>query len=184
MTTILTPCHDGKLDILYVNSLVETLRHVANVFPVWLPGESIVQKARNELFKIAYESPADSILWIDADQMWTPDNVKAILDDEHDFVTGLVRQKCDGGAGCIRKPDEKSQTIESCGMGFCKMTRKVIDELWRKSKPYGSGFRNVFECSIDGGGYVSEDISACRKWKGKIYYRPDIIVGHIGQKIY
>ena len=184
MTTILTPCHDSKLDVLYVNSLVDTLRNIAGIVPIWLPGESIVQKARNELFKIAYESPADSVLWIDADETWTPDNVKAILDDEHDFVTGLVRQKFDDGAWCIRNPNEKALTVESCGMGFCKMTRKVINELWRKSKPYGLGFRNVFECSIDKTGYVSEDIMACRKWSGKIYYRSDIVIGHIGKKIY
>jgi hypothetical protein len=184
MTIIATPCYDGKLDVLYVNSLLETLRKVPDIIPIWLLNESIVQKARNELFRIAYESKADSVLWIDADETWTPDDVERIIKDEHDFVTGLVRQKFDGGAWCIRNPNEKALTVESCGMGFCKMTRKVVEELWRKSKPYGLGFRNVFECSIDKTDYVSEDIMACRKWSGKIYYRPDIVIGHIGKKIY
>jgi hypothetical protein len=188
MRLILTPCHDSKLSVMYADSLVNTLLTVPDVRPLWLPGESIVQKARNELFHAAYMDPAvDTILWIDADEAWQPQAVTAILADERDFVTGLVRQKTEGGRWCIRNPDEKTKTVESCGMGFCKMSRKVMDQLWRRSRAYthnGVEYRSVFEVELVGGELVSEDVAACKKWRGKIYYRDDVFVDHIGQKIY
>ena len=188
MTLILTPCYDGKLDVRYVDSLINTLRVVPDVFPLWMPGESLLPKARNELFKLAYESPADSVIWIDADEAWQPSDVQKLLDDPHPFVTGLVRQRRDERTYCIRKPE--GDHVESCGMGFCKMTREVLIELWEKSAPYtqqaglSSGFRNVFEIQVIGEELMSEDISACHKWSGTIYFREDILIAHIGTKVY
>jgi predicted Fe-S protein YdhL (DUF1289 family) len=185
---ILTPCYDSHLHVLYVDSLIKAMGSVPGVFPLWLAGESLLPKARNKLFRLAYAmKECESILWIDADQVFTADNVKAILEDEHDFVTGCIRQKSDEVVWTLRKPDEKTKTVESCGMGFCKMSRKVMEKLWKSSGKYlmdGVEERNVFAIQVGANEMMSEDIAACRKWKGKIYYREDIVLPHVGEKVY
>lgn len=189
MNLILTPAHYGKLHARYVDSLIETERAMPDTRHLFVIGESLVQRARNDLFRMAYEIPeVDQILWIDEDQVWNPTQAAKILADERDFVTGLVKQKMVDGKFCIREPNEKDFTVKSCGMGFCKMRRPVMEQLWKKSIEYKDGekkARMVFEVGIDRFGELfSEDISVARKWKGKIYYDPEIVVGHIGEIIF
>jgi hypothetical protein len=184
---IATPTHSGAVDVHYVASLVATLKEVPNIFPVFLPGEALVQRARNDLFKIAYESGVDAVVWIDADEAWEVKDFLALIDDPHDFVTGMVRQKSDEVRYCIKNPDVVAKTVESCGMGFCKMSRSVIEELWEKSPEYQiakTSNRMVFDVQIIDGELHGEDIAACHKWSGKIYYREDIKINHIGIKVY
>lgn len=50
-----TPSYDGKLDIYYVDSLLNTLaqseQHGVEVYPLFMCYDSLVQRARNDLFK-------------------------------------------------------------------------------------------------------------------------------------
>ena len=186
-TMIATPAYDGRVDVRYADSLARTIALVPDTHAVFWPGEAIVQLARNALLQIAVEADVDQVFWIDADEGWEPADFKRIAEDPRDFVTGLVRQKSDKAVYCVREPDWDSHTVASCGMGFCKMSRNVVQTLWQKSKPYvqdGIERRMAFEVLLDGHEVISEDIVACRKWGGDIFYDPQALVAHVGTKVY
>ena len=52
-----TPSYDGKLDIYYIDSLLNTLaqseQNGVEVYPLFMCYDSLVQRVRNRYFKIA-----------------------------------------------------------------------------------------------------------------------------------
>jgi hypothetical protein len=192
MIAVLTPAYDSKLNVLYVDSLLNSMRLVPNIAPIFIPGDALLQRARNELLKIAVDGKVDQIVWIDSDMTWNSQDFKKLVDSPKDFISGICRQKKDDGLFCFRNPKESKEQnileVESVGMGFCKMSKKCYEKIWAKSKKYLQGessCRNAFEVIIDSKGQLcSEDISACYKWGGKIYVDTTIRVGHIGLKVF
>jgi hypothetical protein len=73
---IATPSYDGKLDVYYIDSLLNTLslaeKNNVEVFPLFICYDSLIQRARNDLFKLAYSNDIDVLFFIDGDVGWNP----------------------------------------------------------------------------------------------------------------
>ena len=81
-----TPTYDGKLDARYVDSLVNTIKLAPpeiKVQPIFLPGDAIIQKARNDIVKIVINATEQveisDLVFIDADIFWNPTDFFRLL---------------------------------------------------------------------------------------------------------
>lgn len=66
-----TPSHDGRVDAWYANSLVNTVRIAPQkdtvIVPIFMAYDSLVQRARNDLVRLALEEEFDDLIFIDSD---------------------------------------------------------------------------------------------------------------------
>lgn len=174
-------------DWVWIKSLLAMLsKHPASY--VFLSEQAPHASARNRITKRFLETKADYILWIDSDTLWEADDIQELMDVDEDIVTGIQFATSEHHLPLIRdidlkygatRPyhkipeDGKPFEIGGCGFGFVLIKRKVfeaIDEPWFEFK---SGF--------------SEDLNFCllAKRKGfKIVANPNILLGHIGEKVY
>jgi len=200
---ILTPCYEGKLATEYVNSLVETIYHGQklgiNISFTFLPGESLIQKARNELLKLANSmKDLDCILFIDADMFWDPLDAIRLMNHEEDIVGGVARRRDPFtesfnvriNNGQINMTKSGLIEVDSVGTGFLKMSKKAISDLINSSPTYSFNnikedqIASVFEIQIKDGELYSEDYIMCHKWKelgNKVYVDPSANIGHISK---
>jgi len=198
---IATPAHAGVVTVQYAHALYHTGHEAAavgiNIVPVFMPGESLIQRARNDLVRIALSANVDDLLFIDADQEWEPRAVLEILAHNVDVVGAPVRKKTDYQESYnVRSltPDIPVDLntglliVDSVGTGFIRLSRKALQALWDASEPYSDGVfsnRMVFDIRIIDGALWSEDTLMCLKL-GKAGFRihvdPKLFVGHIGTK--
>ena len=197
---IATPSYDGRLDVWYTNSLVNSIRlGLANevaFIPVFISFDALVQRARNDSLAIGIENDFDDIIWIDSDIEWDPEWLLKLLNYEEDVVGGTYPRKslsesyvvkCDPE---ILKALDKDSTdlieVEALGTGFLKMSRKAAQYLWDTSEVAesdGKASHMAFEVITKDGKLISEDITACNKLRDggfKIYLDPTMTCNHSG----
>ena len=202
-----TPSYDGKLDIYYVDSLLNTLaqsgQENVEVYPLFMCYDSLIQRARNDIFKSAYDSKVDMLIFIDADVGWNPKDFFKLVKSKHDLIGGSYRKKNDSEELYVIKAlDEKDPTLDltidkdglmevaGLGCGFMKVSRKAIVDIWNNSKQYNSekgDTRMVFEVVCEDNDLISEDIYLCKKWKSlgnKVYLDTSITCPHTGTKTF
>jgi len=202
-----TPSYDGKLDVWYVNSLIETMRLCAangiNVNPFSISYDAMIQRARNDIVKMALQVGVDDLVFIDADMEWKPQDFIRLLSHNVDLVAGTARKKTDaaelyavrileGSNDLII--DKKTGLIEVGGVGcaFTRMTNRCMEMLWKKAPKYkddnrGGESRLIFNVTVENGALCSEDTSMCNLWrslKQKVWFDYKITCGHIGTKKY
>jgi hypothetical protein len=72
-----TPSYDGKVDVWFVDSLMNTIRESINrniqVDVVYPSYDSLVQRARNDLVRMALSGSYDALFFIDSDVEWKPE---------------------------------------------------------------------------------------------------------------
>ena len=208
---IATPCLDGKLSAWYVDSLYNTIMVGASkgctIIPVFIANDALVQRARNDLFHMAFEAceqkdnKLDKMVFIDSDIAWNPDQFFNLIGYDVDIVGGTYRKKQDFSEEYVLKVKEGKDPLQKnkdglievagLGMGFVSFTAKAIIKIYKKANKYkgddGVEKRMVFNVTIEKGSLVSEDISMCNLWtamKNKIYFDPNITVGHEGTKLF
>lgn len=202
-----TPAHDGRVEVYYVNSLLATIKvlekHYYNIDVIFMSYDSLVQRARNDLIKIAVEGEYDYLFFIDSDMVWEPQWVLELLDTPVDVISGTARKKSDDELSFaikIKKDFENAKRLSGnsdvmevagTGMAFTKITKEVLKKVWDVSKPYSNGERSsrmVFNIGIDKDNELySEDTSFCNKWismGGTIWVNIGMTCGHIGSKIF
>lgn len=202
-----TPSYDGKLDIYYVDSLLNTLaqsdQYGVEVYPLFMCYDSLVQRARNDLFKAAYDAKMDMLIFIDGDIGWNPKDFFKLAKSNKDIIGGSYRKKSDNEELYVVKAlDEKDKSLDltidkdglmevaGLGCGFIKISKKAIESLWNSSKKYKSekgDSRMVFEVVCEENDLISEDIYMCKKWRelgGKVYLDTHITCAHTGVKTY
>ena len=196
-----TPSYDGKVDVWYANSLVNTIRMSYEkdvvIVPVYMAYDSLVQRARNDLVKLAIEEDFDDLIFIDADQEWDPAWVFKLLDSDKDVVAGTVVKKSDEVSFNVKALKEGMKTeedglieVDCVGTGFMRISKSALKQVWDVSTEYkneGKTCRMVFDIKIENGDLVSEDNVFCRKWHdlgGKVYIDPNMTCNHIGVKKY
>ena len=195
-----TPCYDGKVELDFMNSIFKTMELcVLNDIQMTLKtvvGCSIISKARNELFRLAYEAKVDDLVFIDSDQSWTQKDFGNLISPQVDVIGGAVVAKDDNTYYNVKTFDTKFDyepaghllDVRAVGTGFLRFSRKAIIKLWNMSESYiadGIENRNVFEIGVRNGNYTGEDVFVCDKWRElghKIYVHPEITVSHIGKK--
>lgn len=202
---VATPCYDGKIDVWYASSLVECVKLAQTkdieIIPIWLSFDALVQRARNDLVKLAVNGNMDDIIWIDNDIEWNPDWFFRLLDYPVDVVGGTYRKKTDEQELYVikikdeilyKEPETGLIEVAGLGTGFVRMSKNAFMYLWENSTPYrekdtGKEGRMIFNVTIENGEIISEDTSVFKSLtKGgfKIYLDPDMTCTHLGYKKY
>lgn len=196
-----TPCYDGRLDVWYTNSLVNTIKLAqakdVEIIPMWVSFDALLQRARNDTIHIALDGDFDDMIWIDSDIEWTPEWFFKLLDHPVDVVGGTYPKKGDKEEYVLRQTyrrpiDESLGLIEvdGLGTGFVKLSKKAMRCLWDISMPYIDPKDNqerkmIFDVQIKNGSLHSEDIVMFTKLQEqgfKIWLDPTMTCNHTGPK--
>lgn len=196
-----TPCYDGRLDVWYVNSLINTVKksfeHNVEITPIWVSFDALLQKARNDTVHIALQSGVDELIWIDSDIEWNPDWIFKLLDYDVDIVGGTYPKRGDREeyVGRLDKqsiidPATGLMEVLGLGTGFVRWSRKALEYLWNTSEKYietkdNQERRFIFDVVIENGTFKSEDIHAFDKLRAggfKVYLDTQMTCNHVGQK--
>ena len=192
---IATPAYDGRLDVWYTTSLVNSVRIAQDngifLHPVFMSYDALVQRARNDLFKLALEY--DAVIWIDSDLEWNPMWIMELLGSDKDVIGGTYRKKTDDTELYTVKTKDLTAIdglikVDGLGMGFLKMSKKAVQALWDASQPYqneGREGRMICDIQIVDGQLVSEDNVVTRKLADlgfDIWLDPRMTCCHIGTK--
>jgi hypothetical protein len=196
---IATPAHDGRLDVWYTTSVVNSVRVAQDngifLHPVFMSYDALVQRARNDLFRLAVEGEYDDMIFIDGDLEWNPMWIMELLDRPEDVIGGTYRKKTDSAEMyVVNTPNlERNEStglikVNALGTGFMKLSRQAFMALWEVSEPYqneGREGRLVCDIKIVDGQLCSEDVVLCQKLKGlgyDIWLAPHMTCVHIGTK--
>jgi len=196
-----TPSHDGKVEVVYLHSVINTIKLCAQngieVLPFHICYESLLQISRNDIFKTAYMSQIDDLIFVDSDQEWQPEQFLRLLMHPVDFAGCPVVKKGDAESyniKCLKWPIPRDKNtglleVDSIGTGFMRLSRRAIEKMWNMSEKYDSekdkDNRNVFETKIVDGSFYSEDVYFCKKWLDsgeKIYLDDEMTCSHVGTK--
>lgn len=199
---IATPALDGRVDAIYAYALAQTTwagAHAGVQFlPLLVTREALIQRARNDLARMALSSDASDVIWIDSDIGWKPEWVMRLLTHQADVVGGTYRRKTDAGEAYVCKakpsdlvPDARGlMTVEGLGAGFLRTSRRALQAVWDAAPEYrndGIVGRMMFPVSIVDGELQSEDIAFCaalRKAGYPVHLDPTITCDHVGAKTY
>lgn len=196
---IATPCYDGRTDVWFNHSLNESIklaaRHEVDLCPVYMSYDALIQRARNDLVRLAVESDMQDLIFIDSDQGWEPEWILKLLSYPVDVVGGAVRKKSDAEQYNVRAklpipmdPATGLLIVEGLGTGFLRLSRKAFMALWNGSQEYrneGRTCRMVFDVRIVDGELVSEDNIVSMKLKASgipVHLDPSMTCDHIGAK--
>ena len=193
-----TPTHHGEVELEFMMSFFQTMELcVMNDIQLTLKtivGCSLIQKARDELFRIAYENQVDDLIFIDSDQCWSQKDFGNLLSYHVDVIGGAVVSKNDLIHFNVKTFEPKYDfyhgliDARAVGTGFMRISKRAIKMIWEASEPYTDGdkeYRHVFETKVVNGQLLGEDVMVCHKWRElgeKVYVHPDISVAHIGKK--
>jgi len=192
---IATPAYDGRLDVWYTTSLVNSVRIAQDngifLHPIFMSYDALVQRARNDLFRLGLEY--DAVIWIDSDLEWNPMWIMELLGSDKDVIGGTYRKKTDDAELYTVKTKDLTATdglikVDGLGMGFVKMSKKAVQALWDASQPYqneGREGRMICDIQIVDGQLVSEDNVVTRKLADlgfDIWLDPRMTCCHIGTK--
>lgn len=197
---IACPSYDGRVGVFWTNALSETIKiglvNGIDISPYFVAYDALIQRARNDIFKAAYDSGVDDLLFIDSDVDWNPVDVFRILSHDAPIVAAPVVKKGDVETYSVKLTgrwevhENGLVPVEGVATGFMRVRRDAIEQIWDASEEYvewGRGIpkRMVFEVKLIDGDLWSEDIVFCDKWRrlgGTVYVDPLINCGHTGDK--
>lgn len=195
---IATPSYDGRLDVWYVNSLVNTVRLAQEkgitLVPVFMSYDALIQRARNDLFRIAVDSGVDDMIFIDSDMEWNPEWIMEMVSRSEDILGGTARKKTDDAEIYVAKTRDLTThangliKCEGLGTGFVKLSRKAFMALWETSPEYqneGKVCRMICDVQIIDGQLYSEDTILFKKLNDlgfDCWLDPKMTCAHIGTK--
>lgn len=165
-------------------------------FMVTEVGNPYISGARAAMLRKALDVKADSIVFIDHDVSWLPEDLLKLVQTEGDVVAGLYRFKTEGEVkymGVLEDDDGKA-VVRSDGCikanrvpaGFLKVTRNCINRFM-KAYPhlmYGEASNpsvDLFNHGAYEGAWWGEDYAFSRNWKncgGEIWIVPDLTLTH------
>ena len=198
-----TPCHDGRLDVWFVNAMRHTERllrenHIEATL-IYMSFDALVQRARNDLVRLALQDGYDYLFFIDSDIEWNPQSALALLKHGVDCVGAAYRKKTDEQELYTVHSEKlpipidiqtKLWLVNGLGTGFVCLSRKALQALWDASEEYeneGCTCRWIFDVCVVDRKLVSEDNIMCEKLRQlgfNIYLDPSFVPNHIGLKKY
>lgn len=199
-----TPTLDGRVDVWYCNSLLNAARagilEGIYVHGIYTSYDSLIQRSRNHLVKLALENGFDDLIFVDSDTEFDPEWVFKLIAMPEPVIGGALIKKSDSSEGYTVKllnkklewNDRKDLIkVDAVGTGFLKVHRSALEKLWDISTPYfgedGEENRMLFDIQIKDGDFISEDYVFCNKWQslgGDIWLDPTITCNHVGYKKY
>lgn len=195
-----SPSHDGKVDAWHVAALAETIKiglaNNINIVPIYMSYDALVQRARNDIFSLAYEAKVDDLVFIDSDQDWNPQDFFKLLAHDVEVVGVAVPKKSDLEMynvkllGEWKVEDNGLAVVDGIGTGFLRVRtdaiKKIVESVDTYKEPHKKDSTpNVFEVIVKNGELISEDIVFCNKWQalgGKVHIDPTINAAHTGVK--
>lgn len=196
-----TPSHTWNLHSLYVDSLIKTLDLCRKIgidcHHCFLCGESLVQLARNDLFKLAYDNQVDFLFFIDDDMYWNPEDFVKLLNSGHPIIAAVGRKKVEEEIYAVNvgfnqefRGNETIITVKGVGAAFMCLSKEAVAKLYEAAPfyqgPKGIG-KMVFDIGIIDGELYSEDHYLCAKWNqmgGEVKVDATVSLGHVGEKQY
>jgi hypothetical protein len=165
--------------------------------PVYMSYDSLVQRARNDLVRLALEEQYDDLIFMDSDQEWDPAWIFRLLGYEEAVIGGTVVKKSDRVMFNVKAPRSGLKLtanglmeVDSIGTGFLRIRRDALEAVWNMSEEYineGKRCRMVFDVKLIDGELVSEDNVFCAKWRSlgnSVWIDPTMTCGHVGVKKY
>jgi hypothetical protein len=205
---IATPCLTGQVSAWYLDAIVDSVRlcsqNSIQLFPLFLTNESILPMARNELLGLAFQSDAESMVFIDSDQWWDSNALLKVLNYKQDVVGLPVVDKTDNAQSFNVRVDSLETLsrvgdlieVKAVGTGFLKLSQNAIRKLHDSGETVlfrGKEVKEVFKYGslnpVDGQtkDFVGEDIGLCYKLRElgfKIWVDTTSTCSHIGSKIW
>lgn len=197
---VAAPSYDGKVSAWHASALVETckigLANRINIAPIYMSYDALVQRARNDIFKLAVDLNVDDLVFIDCDVDWNPMDFFKLLDHDAQIVAAPIIKKNDVEQYSVKLLGEfiieenGLAPVDGVATGFMRIRQDAIHKIWEASEEYQElhkeeKSRMVFDVRVVDGQLWSEDIVFCDKWKqlgGKVYIDPTINCGHTGDK--
>lgn len=197
-----TPSYDGRIDVWYANSLLQTVKIAIkkdiHVHAIYTSYDSLIQRARNSLVRLALTGGYDDLFFIDSDCEWEPEWFFRLLDRPEPIVGGSLVKKSEKEGYTVKllnkelkwSQDKKIIEVDGVGTGFMKVSRFALEKLWEVSEKYmseGEEHRMICDIKVENGDLISEDYIICNKWKSlgyKVWLDPTITLNHIGTKKY
>jgi len=195
-----TPSYDGRIDVWFANSLIQTVKIAEKkgifVHAIYTSYDSLIQRARNSLFRLALTGGYDDLFFIDSDCEWDSEWFFNLLDRPEPIVGGALIKKSEKEGYTVKllnkelkySEDKKLIEVDGVGTGFMKVSRFALEKLWEISEPYtseGEEHRMICDIKVENGDLISEDYVIANKWRGlgyKIWLDPTITINHIGTK--
>jgi glycosyltransferase involved in cell wall biosynthesis len=195
-----TPSYDGRIDVWFANSLIATVKMAIekniHVHAIYTSYDSLIQRARNSLFKLALDGGYDDLFFIDSDVEWDPEWFFRLLERPEPIVGAALIKKADKEGYTVKlldkqlkwSNDRKIIEVDGVGTGFMKVSRFALQKLWEVSSPYISEneeHRMICDIRVENGDLISEDYIVCKKWQDlgyKVWLDPTITINHIGIK--
>lgn len=198
---VAAPSYDGKVNVWHCTALSETckigLTRGINVMALYMSYDALVQRARNDIFKIAYDAKVDDLFFIDCDVDWRPEDFFKLLEHDTEVVAAPIIKKSDSVhtysvklTGDYETDDNGLIPVDGAATGFMRIRSDSIQKMWESSEEYKERHkeepsRMVFDVKVVDGEIWSEDIIFCQKWRdmgGKVYIDPTVNCGHSGEK--
>lgn len=196
-----TPAYDGTVGVHYAHSLVESVRLASSMGvelrSIYMAYDALIQRARNDLVKLALESGFDDLIFIDSDQEWKPEWVMRIISWPRDCVGGAVRKKSDTESYNVRAdghdipvdPGTGLLRVRGIGTGFLRLSRRAMLAMWEAGEEYvddaGKVNRWMFDVKPVNGRLVGEDIGLADTLRAagiETFLDPAITCSHVGVK--
>jgi len=212
---VATPAYGGQLTVNYVNSLIRSQvlfqQYGIQIHVMFLCNHSLITMARNRIVAEIFRQDKhdwDSIVWIDADISWQPEDLLKLALHDEDVVCGTYRKKIHEACHFTIKlipgketPDERGLIeVEATGTGFLRVSRNAMQDLLASEKmsyteklthadstPVMMEIKNLFESGNKNGEMLSEDFFFCSKLRErgyKIMLDTKIDLGHDGSFTY
>lgn len=197
-----TPSYDGRIDVWFANSLISTVKIAEkqgiHVHAIYTSYDSLIQRARNSLFRLALQGNYDDLFFIDSDCEWEPEWFFRLLERPEPIIGGALIKKSEKEGYTVKlvnkelkySEDKKLIEVDGVGTGFMKVSRFALEKLWDMSEPYmseGEEHRMICDIKVENGDLISEDYILGNKWKSlgyKVWLDPTITLNHIGTKKY
>ena len=155
---------------------------------------SFLSKARDTITQIAIESGASHALFVDADMVWSADDVVRLEAMGADFAAAAYVSR-DGHGRPMWDRNTADMRVRWVGGGFMLFRTEALARFANESPPNrvylaADGFPvNALWTAdmIAGLEHETEDSAFCRRWREsgrEIIVDPSHRVGHIGEKIY
>lgn len=195
-----TPSYDGRIDVWFANSLLGTVKIAIekniHVHAIYTSYDSLIQRARNSLFRLALQGGYDDLFFIDSDCEWEPEWFFRLLERPEPIVGGALIKKSEKEGYTVKlvdknlkwSEDNKLIQVDGVGTGFMKISRFALEKLWEISDPYmseGEEHRMICDIKVENGDLISEDYVLGNKWQSlgyKVWLDPTITLNHIGTK--
>jgi hypothetical protein len=203
------PSYDGRFDVRFMDSLINTIelcnQNNIKILPYFLCYDSLIQRARNDYFFVAYNTGVDALFFIDSDIGWNPEDFVKLVLSNKDMIGGTYRKKTEEeelyavkvlgkkeNEWNLNIDDNGLLSVQGLGCGFLKLSKRCVKMLYETEKKFYTSekgtIKNICDCVVnEDNQFVSEDIIMGFKWTSlgeKVYLDTNINLVHVGHKAF